>query len=80
MAQDILEFFSGFDAFQLPSPSVDPDVLSNIHDATTQINPAFLRGVQQFKEILVKQLEPKKGFHDKELVTGEGNCNSSKMY
>ena len=37
-----------------------------------KINESFIREVQEFKEMLLSKLSPKRSFHDGEYVTGEG--------
>ena len=74
VAQSILKFFSGFDVFKLPPPSSDPEVVLNLNKEEVQgeINKSFVRGVQDFSEMLRSRLAPKKSFNDGEYVTGEG--------
>lgn len=77
MAESILNFFPGFDAFKLPPPASDPEVVLNLNREEVQegINKLFVRGVQEFKAMLRSKLAPKRSFHDGEYVTGEGNWN-----
>ena len=74
VAESILNFFPGFDAFKLPPPSSDPDVVLNLNreEVQSDINKSFLRGVQEFKAMLLSKLSPKRSFQDGEYVTGEG--------
>lgn len=67
-----MNFFPGFDAFILPSPSVDPELMKCINKKKRQLNPAFLSGLEQFKVKMNNILAPKRSFNDKEFVTGEG--------
>lgn len=70
-----MNFFPGFDAFKLPPPSSDPEVVLNLNkeEVVQDINKSFVRGVQEFKAMLRSKLAPKRSFHDGEYVTGEGN-------
>lgn len=74
MAESILKFFPGFDAFKLPPPSSDPEVVLNLNRDEVQqdVNKSFVRGVQEFKALLRSKLSPKRSFNDGEYVTGEG--------
>lgn len=73
VAESILSFFHGFEAFTLPSPTVDPEMLKSINDNRSRINPLFLRDLEAFKRLLGDVvLTPKKSFNEGELVTGEG--------
>ena len=74
VAENILDLFKGFDAFQLPPPSFDDDVIQmlNAEHVQGQINPKFLSAVQKFKEFLREKLTPKTSLNDGEFVTGEG--------
>ena len=74
VAESILKFFPGFEAFKLPPPSSDPDVIQNLNDECNlpEINKSFLKGVQAFKQMLLSTLTPKKSFNEGEYVTGEG--------
>ena len=70
-----MNLFAGFDAFKLPPPAMDPEVISNLNCEEVQqdINKSFVREVQEFKETLKSKLAPKRSFNDGEYVTGEGN-------
>ena len=72
IAESILSFFPGFEAFTLPSPTVDPELMRSINHNKEKINPDFLRGLENFKRILRNVLVPKNSFNDGETVTGEG--------
>ena len=72
VAESILRFFSGFEAFQLPPPSSDPKVLENIAGNKSKLSPAFMSGVQKFKPLLKSVLITKQSFNDGDIVTGEG--------
>lgn len=73
VAESILNFFPGFDAFKLPPPSSDPEVVLNLNRDEVQqdVNKSFVRGVQEFKALLRSKLSPKRSFNDGEYVTGE---------
>ena len=72
MAESILSFFPGFEAFTLPSPTVDPEMMKSINDNKSDINPDFFSGLEKFKRLLRNVLVPKSSFNDGQLVTGEG--------
>lgn len=74
MAESILNYFSGFDAFKLPPPSSDPEVIHNLNRDEVQqdIGKSFVRGVEEFKANLKSKLGPKLSFNEGEIVTGEG--------
>ena len=72
VAESILRFFPGFEAFKLPPPSVSEEVMKNINRNKSQINSEFFSGIEKFKVLLKRTLTPKHSFNDGELVTGEG--------
>ena len=72
VAESILRFFPGFQAFKLPPPTVDDEVLRNINRNKSHLNPRFLDGIDHFKRLLWSTLAPKHSFNDGEVVTGEG--------
>ena len=67
-----LKAFPGFEAFKLPPPSVNEEVMKNINRNNSQINSEFFSGIEKFKVLLKRTLTPKHSFNDGELVTGEG--------
>lgn len=73
VAESILSYFPGFDAFKLPPPSSDPEVVLNLNRDEVQedINKSFLRGVEEFKATLTSKLAPKHNLNEGEFVTGE---------
>lgn len=73
-AETILSAFPDFDAFALPIPSMDKDVMENLNKPpwNEQIIPTFLERVQFFKETLQNKLAPKRSFNEGEHVTGVG--------
>ena len=74
VAESILSFFPGFQAFTLPSPTVDPEKMKSINDNEGDINPLFFSGLEEFKRMLWNVLVPKNSFNNGEVVTGEGEC------
>ena len=72
VAESIFRFFPGFQAFKVPPPAVNEEVLKNINRNKSQINPDFLSGIEDFKRLLRGTLVPKHSFNDGEIVTGEG--------
>ncbi|KAJ7380878.1 hypothetical protein OS493_004461 [Desmophyllum pertusum] len=80
VAESILSFFPGFEAFTLPSPTVDPEMLKSINDNKGHINPLFFSGLEHFKRLLRDILVPKNSFNDGELVTGEGLAALVQLY
>lgn len=71
-AESILYFFSGFQAFHLPPPSSDLEILRNMAKNKSKLSTAFLNGVQKFKDLLQSVLKAKDSFSDGDIVTGEG--------
>ena len=72
IAESILRFFSGFEAFQLPPPSSDPKILENIAGNKSELTPDFLSGVEKFKPLLKSVLVTKQSVNAGDIVTGEG--------
>ena len=70
VAESMLRFFPGFDAFALTSPIFHPGILQYINDNKRRLNPEFLRGLEELKRLLGNILTSKKSFNDEELVTG----------
>ena len=71
VAESILNFFPGFDAFTLPDPALEPEVFLNLNREEVQ-HAISKSGVQEFKALLFPKLSPKRSFQDGECVTGEG--------
>ena len=72
-AESILCFFSGFEAFHLPSLSRSDHVeLKNMAKNKRKLSSIFLNGVQKFKDSLQSVLKAKDSFSDGDIVTGEG--------
>ncbi|XP_068715181.1 guanylate-binding protein 6-like isoform X2 [Montipora foliosa] len=80
VAESILRFFSGFDAFTLPSPTVDVETMKSINQRKDEINPKFLSGLEEFKSLIKTTLSPKHSFNDGEFVTGEGLAVLVQLY
>ena len=74
VVDNLLKYFPDFDAFPLSPPSADAEVMKKLTDvrAQSEINSAFKEGVQNFKQMLLKKLGPKKRYGGPGLVTGEG--------
>lgn len=72
VTESILKLFSGFEAFALPSPTSDDDVMQDISNSREKLNPKFLAGLKQFESLLKSKLAPKSSIHKGEKVTGEG--------
>ena len=70
--ESILRFFSGFDAFMLPAPTVDPEIMKSLNQKKSEVNDSFWSGLDRFKSLLRDTLSPKRSFNDGEFVTGEG--------
>ena len=74
VAESILRFFPGFDAFMLPPPSVDPEIMKCLNQKKRKVNPSFISALNEFKCLMKTALAPKKSFTDGELVTGQGKA------
>ena len=77
VAEGILKFFPGFNAFALSPPSTDPNVLNNPNTKKDQLQPQFLSELEQFKKMIKSMLVPKHSCNKGELITGEGTCSCS---
>ena len=75
VAEGILRFFPGFEAFALSPPSTDRDMLQNLYMKKDQLQPQFLSELEQFKVVIKSMLVPKHSCTEGELVTGEGMCS-----
>lgn len=80
VAESILSFFPGFEAFTLPSPTVDPEALKSITENKSLINPLFISGLEDFRSLVRRILLPKNSVNDGELVTGEGLAVLVQLY
>lgn len=67
-----MHVFSGFDAFCLPPPAFNKDLMKDIKRNKDRMNPEFFTGVEQFAELLTFKMAPKRSFYEGEFVTGEG--------
>ena len=75
----LLRFFPGFDSFTLPPPTDNQDILNNIDQEESKLQPSFLRGLKKLKDKLDTLLSPKPSCNDGEFVTGEGKGFFSSM-
>lgn len=73
VAESILSFFPGFEAFALSPPTANPEALKSITDNKSLINPLFISGLENFRSLVRRILLPKNSVNDGELLTGEGN-------
>ena len=73
VAESILRFFPGFDAFTLPFPSADDEVIESLNENKARLQPKFLSGLKQFNSLLRSTLVPKHSYTAGEFVTGEGD-------
>ncbi|XP_068674619.1 guanylate-binding protein 6-like [Montipora foliosa] len=80
VAESIIRFFPGFEAFMLPPPTLDPEKLKTINDNKSEMNPKFFSGIEEFKQLLRSIVVPKKSFNDGELVTGESLAVLVELY
>ncbi|XP_074618159.1 guanylate-binding protein 2-like [Acropora palmata] len=80
VAESILCFSSGFDAFQLPPPSSDREVLEDMTSNKDKLSSAFLKGVEKFKSLLKSILVTKQSFNDGDIVTGEALASLVNIY
>lgn len=71
---NILKYFPDFDAFPLSPPSCDAGVIQHLSEESKQreISSSFLKGVENFKQMLKAKLSPKQSFSGTGLVTGQG--------
>ena len=74
VVDNILKLFPNFDAFSLPPPTVDPEVLQNLTEnwSKERMNPSFIKGVEDFRQMLRTKLSTKPSFGGQGVVTGEG--------
>ena len=75
VAESILRFFPGFDAFMLPPPTVDPETMKSLNQSKSKVNSSFLSGLEKFKRLMRATLSPKYSFNGGEFVTGEGSTS-----
>lgn len=71
VTESILTMFSGFEAFSLPSPSSDDDIMQDISNSKEKLNPKFLKGLERFESLLKSKLFPKPSINKGEKITGE---------
>lgn len=72
--EDVIDFFPHFDAFHLPPPSLEPEVVQNMNEREREVNTSFLRAVQEFQH-LVKAMTRFKRNVNGGPITGEGKTN-----
>lgn len=74
VVDNILKYFPDFDAFSLSPPSSDAEVMRHLSEEGRQkeISSSFLKGVEDFKQLLRSKLSPKQSFSGPGLVTGQG--------
>ncbi|XP_022777648.1 guanylate-binding protein 2-like [Stylophora pistillata] len=72
VAEGILRFFPGFEAFSLPLPTADEEIMRTISVNKDQLQTKFLRQLEDFKRLVKSILVPKHSYTEGELVTGEG--------
>ena len=72
VAESILRFFPGFEAFTLPLPTANGEVMKSLNDNKHKLESQFLRKLEDFKGLLKSNLIPKHSCTDREFVTGEG--------
>ncbi|EDO46595.1 predicted protein [Nematostella vectensis] len=77
---DVIKCFSSFDAFTLPFPSDDPEVLCNIKEKSDSLNSRFLKGVEKFKRLLHAKLRPNRTPGDQGFLTGEALADMLEEY
>ncbi|KAL9979206.1 hypothetical protein ACROYT_G016836 [Oculina patagonica] len=77
VAVSILRFFPGFDAFMLPPPTANPEMLKSKNEKKDKLNPSFLSGLEKFKQLIKTNLSPKKSFYTGEFVTGEVTAHAN---
>lgn len=80
IAESILHFFSEFDAFCLPPPACNKDLMKDIQKNKDRMNPDFFVEVERFKRMLHCNIGPKKSCNEGEYVTGEGLAVLTKLY
>ncbi len=72
IAESILNFFSGFDAFCLPPPAYNREFMKDVRRNKDRMNPEFFDEVEKFKDLLKSNVGPKKSCNEGEYVNGEG--------
>ena len=68
-----MRYFSGFEAFHLPPPTAEEDIMRTLNENRSRVRPQFLTKLEEFKTLLKSTLFPKRSCFDGQLVTGEGN-------
>ncbi|KAJ7380916.1 hypothetical protein OS493_004501 [Desmophyllum pertusum] len=80
ITEGILNLFSGFEAFALPAPSSDDDIMQDISNSRDKLNPKFLEGLKRFESLLKSKLASKPSINKGEKVTGEALGALVKLY
>ena len=64
MAESIFNFFPGFEAYKLPPPSSDIEVVLNLNREEVQVdvNKSFVWGWKEFKGMRRSKLTPNAAF------------------
>lgn len=79
VAESILRFFPGFDAFTLPPPTADGEVMKTLNKNKRRLESKFLGKLEDFKCLLKDTLIPKHSCTDGGFVTGEGKQFLTKL-
>lgn len=77
VSESILRLFPGFDAFMLPPPTVDSELMKTLTEEKDRVNPSFWSALDKFKPLIRSNLAPKHSYNHGEYVTGEGNIIKS---
>ena len=79
VAESILRFFPGFEAFTLPLPTANGEVMKSLNENKHKLESQFLSKLEDFKGLLKSNLIPKHSCTDREFVTGEGRPFLTKL-
>ena len=72
-----MRLFPGFDAFMLPPPTVDSDLMKRLTKEKDRVNPLFWSALEKFKPLIRNNLAPKHSYNHGEYVSGEGKTIKS---
>lgn len=78
--ESILQLFAGFDAFALPIPTQDSEVLEDIGNSREKLSEKFLQGLKEFEVLLKSKLAPKPSVNKGERITGKALGALIKLY
>lgn len=67
-----MQLFAGFDAFALPIPTQDSEVMEDIGNSREKLSEKFLQGLKEFEVLLKSKLAPKPSVNKGERITGKG--------